>query len=308
MSNRFEDEVLERFRLLAASDLLGLDILPPEPLIEPFLPCGDLAMVAAERGVGKTHFSMGAAVAAATGTQFLKFNAPKRRRVLFIDGEMGGSLMKCRLKDALSRLPGNVSPPDCLQFLTPDMCHDGIMPDLGDHEGRVAVDILVAATQAELLVLDNVSTLFRSGVGENDSASWVGPQQWLVALKARGVAVLLVHHLGKNGLQRGTSMREDVLGSSIRLKRPSDYEASQGCRFLLEFTKARALSGEAVEGFEAALVDGRWQIESKRAATLSEVLELKHGGLSTREIAEAVGISKSSVARMLASAKSAGHA
>jgi RecA-family ATPase len=309
MSEEFVKQTLERFRLINARELRELDILPPEPLIEPFLPCGDIAMIAAERGIGKTQCSLGLAVAAATGTAFLKFHAPRRRRVLFVDGEMGASLMKRRLAEAEARLPPNAAPAEkMLTFLTPDACTDGIMPDLGTDEGRAELDVLAAAVQAELLVLDNVSTLFRSGVGENESLSWVGPQEWLVSLKARNVSVLLIHHVGKNGSQRGTSMREDVLGTSIKLKRPGDYEASEGARFQLEFAKARSLTGTDAEGFEARLVDGRWLVQGKQAATLADVLELKKGGLSTREIAEHVGTSKSSIARLLASAKAAGNA
>lgn len=305
----FATEVLERFRLITAGELLALDIVPPEPLIEPFLPCGDVAMISADRGIGKTQVSLGLAVAAAAGTPFLRFNAPKRRRVLFLDGEMGPSLMKRRLGEAKGRLPPNVAPIDeTITILTPDSCLDCIMPDLGTDEGRAAVDVLVEATKAELLVLDNVSTLFRSGANENEAASWTGPQEWLVSLKGRGVATLLVHHTNKTGGQRGTGKKEDILGSSILLKRPQDYEAREGCRFTLEFTKARALTGEDAQGFEAALVDGRWHVEGKKAATLADVLELKRGGLSTREIAEHVGSSKSSVARLLASAKGAGNA
>jgi putative DNA primase/helicase len=189
-----------------------------------------------------------------------------------------------------------------LIFLPPDACLDGIMPDLGTDVGRAELDVLIAATKAELVVLDNVSTLFRSGAGENESVAWVGPQEWLVSLKARGVAVVLVHHLGKNGSQRGTSMREDILGASIRLKRPPDYQATEGARFIWEYSKARSLAGSDAEGFEARLVDGRWHVEGKQAATLDSLLELRRGGLSVRDIEEATGMSKSAVARLLGKA------
>jgi putative DNA primase/helicase len=35
--------------------------------------------------------------------------------------------------------------------------------------------------------------------------------------------LLIVHHTGKGGEQRGTSRREDVLDTSISLRRPADY-------------------------------------------------------------------------------------
>jgi hypothetical protein len=307
--NEFERQTLERFRLVSAQELADISVLPPEPCIEPFLPLGDIALLAAARGIGKTQVAMGLAVAAATGSGFLRFNCPKTRRVTYLDGEMNTPLMQRRYREALGRLPANVSPPAHLHFLFPDMCLDGVTPNLALEEGQAAVDVLLQATGTELLIIDNIACLFRSGLSENESMSWQGaPQQWLISLKSRGLAILLVHHLGKNGEQRGTSAREDILGASLRLRRPSDYEAEQGCRFELEYTKARNLAGGDAGGFAAALIDGRWHVEGKAAPTLASVLELRRGGLSTRDIAESVGTSKSTVARLLASAKGGGNA
>jgi len=36
-------------------------------------------------------------------------------------------------------------------------------------------------------------------------------QGWLLVLRRRGISVMVIHHAGKSGLQRGTSRREDVL-------------------------------------------------------------------------------------------------
>lgn len=46
-----------------------------------------------------------------------------------------------------------------------------------------------------------------------------------------GRSIVLVHHAGKGGAQRGTSKREDVLDTVIALRRPTDYSADQGARF-----------------------------------------------------------------------------
>ena len=37
-------------------------------------------------------------------------------------------------------------------------------------------------------------------------------QNWLLKLRRQGKSVLLIHHAGTNGRQRGTSRREDALG------------------------------------------------------------------------------------------------
>jgi hypothetical protein len=58
----------------------------------------------------------------------------------------------------------------------------------------------------ELLVIDNLSSL-TVGVRENDSDAWGEIQEWLLRLRRRGVSVLLIHHSGKTGGQRGSSRR-----------------------------------------------------------------------------------------------------
>jgi putative DNA primase/helicase len=56
--------------------------------------------------------------------------------------------------------------------------------------------------------------------------------------------VLLVHHAGVNGRQRGTSRREDALDTVIALRRPADYSPEEGARFQIHVEKARTLAGE----------------------------------------------------------------
>ena len=72
-------------------------------------------------------------------------------------------------------------------------------------------------------------------------------------LRRKGVAVLLIHHAGVNGRQRGTSRREDALDTVIALRRPADYSPEQGARFEVHIEKARTLVGEGPSPFEAAV-------------------------------------------------------
>lgn len=303
----FEEDTLQRFKPISAGELKILNLLPPEPLLSPVWSHGDIIMISADRGVGKTHFALGNAIALATGTVFLRYHAPVRKRVLYIDGEMGGALMKARMIAAERRLPPNVAPlSNHLHILSPDTCQDGIMIDLGSDMGRDQAEVLIKYYKPDAIFLDNISTLFRSGGPENDSESWNGPQAWLISLKARGYSVCLVHHLGKNGNQRGTSKREDILATSIKLKRPSDYTSAQGARFTVELTKCRAITGSDAEAYEAHLVDDQWVTTSPSGQTLDSILELKKGGMSLRDIEEATGIPRSTLSRMIARAKTGG--
>ena len=52
----------------------------------------------------------------------------------------------------------------------------------------------------------------------------------------------MIHHQGKTGDQRGTSAKEDILDTVIRLDRPKDYRSEQGARFEVHLTKARGIS------------------------------------------------------------------
>jgi predicted DNA-binding protein (UPF0251 family) len=156
---------------------------------------------------------------------------------------------------------------------------------------------------AEVIIFDNVSTLFRTGQ-ENESQSWVAVQNWLLKLRREGRSVVIIHHTGKGKEQRGTSKREDVLDVVLNLREPSDYEPSEGARFEVHFEKARGLSGtDAVSPFEAKLEirDGQvnWTMREIEDARLSEILELKKDGMSVRKIAAELGLSKSAVQRAL---------
>jgi putative DNA primase/helicase len=153
----------------------------------------------------------------------------------------------------------------------------------------------------ELLVLDNLSSL-TSVIRDNDAESWSPIQEWLLRLRRRGVSVLIVHHASKGGEQRGTSRREDVLDTSISLRRPSDYHASQGARFEIHLEKARGIYGDRAKPFEAHLevLDGaaHWIIREIEDVNLARVKVLLDDGLTIREIADETGIPKSTAGRL----------
>ena len=73
------------------------------------------------------------------------------------------------------------------------------------------------ANGTKALFLDNLSCLF-SGVKENDADAWEGVLPWLLTLRRHRIAVVLVHHSGRNKENmRGTSRREDAAFWVIRL-------------------------------------------------------------------------------------------
>ena len=113
-------------------------------------------------------------------------------------------------------------------------------------------------------------------------------------------SVLVIHHGGKSGQQRGTSRKEDVLDTVIALRKPPDYQADQGARFEIHFEKSRGFYGPEAEPFEVRLMGETWQeSEIKSGDDLETLNALRKQGLSIRDIADRTGLGKSTVARKL---------
>lgn len=290
---------------LDVHELAKVKFKPREPILEPWLATQDLGMVFAPRGVGKTHFALALAYAVATGGTFAKWKAPRPRRVLYLDGELQGEVMQQRL---LLHCPDAEPAPGFFRVFTPDLMPDGRgLPDLSTLDGQDAIESTLG--DAEVVVIDNLSAWARSG-RENEAESWTVMSDWLLSLRRRGIAVLLVHHAGKSGQQRGTSKREDVLDVVVSLSRPQDYEAAQGATFIAEFTKARHLSGTDAESIELQLTtDGdraTWTWRTVKASTYDRVIALAREGLRQNEIATELEVNKSTVSRHLRHARESG--
>jgi KaiC/GvpD/RAD55 family RecA-like ATPase len=279
---------------------------PREPILAPWLHTQELVMVFAPRGIGKTHFCLSVAYAVATGGVFARWSAPQPRKVLYLDAELPGVTMQQRL---LMHCPDTEPAPGFLRVFTPDLLPDGrALPDLSTPAGQDEIDGMIEP-DTEVLILDNLSAWARSG-RENEAESWVPVQEWMLRLRRRGIAVLVVHHAGKSGSQRGTSKREDALDVVLSLVRPNDYSPSHGAVFTVEFTKGRNLKGTEAEPVELRLggTDDRaeWTWRTVEASTYDRVLALTKEGLSVTEIAAELGVNKSSVSRAARKARDAG--
>ncbi len=269
-----------------------------EYILKPAFTLASINMIYAWRGVGKTHFALGIAWAAASGGSFLKWNATRPFKVLYLDGEMPGESLQTRLAE-IGQSSDKLPDEGFLNICTIDL-NDGLMPDLSSYEGQSQVENM--CKDSEVIIVDNISCLVRGDGGENDSKTWVEAQSWALNMRSKGKCVIFVHHAGKNGAQRGTSKKEDQLDVSLNLKRPSDYESIQGARFEVHFEKARHVIGEDAQPFEAWLNSNEhglqaWTIKTVVESTLERVVELSNLGLSNREIADDLNVNKSTVSR-----------
>lgn len=297
VSSKMETSRLVRFSI---DNFLKLEIPERDHILYPIIPTQGLVMLYASRGMGKTFFALSMAWASACGGSVFRWNAPKPRKVLYIDGEMPAKTMQERLAKITAEFDGDILSPDYFNIITPDLQNEP-MPNLATPEGQAKIDPELEGV--ELLVIDNLATLARNG-RENESESWIPVQKWLLELRRRGISVLLIHHANKGGNQRGTSAREDILDTVIALKTPSDYTPDQGARFAVHYEKARGITGEEAKPFAAELIEQglglSWRTKDLQDVEIEQVRELLKSKLSVRDIAEETGLSKSKVGRIKA--------
>jgi hypothetical protein len=267
-----------------------------EFLLAPWLTTQSLNMIYAWRGVGKTHMAIAHSIA--TGTEFLGWKPAQQNKVLYIDGEMPINALQERLHNYNKIAPINKN----LSIFSSDM-QKKPMPDLATTEGQRAVDDLTK-DDIKLIIIDNLSCLVSGR--ENDAESWNSIAKWAIAKRSEGKAILFIHHSGKDGNQRGTSKREDILDTVISLKSPMDYNSSQGARFEVHFEKARHLYGEDIHPFTACLKsdnnEKHWTakpINTSSGSIAGKILLLHDEGLAASEITKKLNINRSTVYRHL---------
>ena len=252
--------------------------------------------------MGKTLLGLSIGLAVASGSQILRWSAPQRRRVLYVDGEMPVVSLQERVRALSLGFNGTTIPNEGFRLLAADHFEGGI--NLSDQVGQNSLEPLLLDT--DLLILDNLSTLCPNR-SEAASDAWSPIQGWLLELRRKGISVLFIHHAGLNGRQRGTSRREDALDTVIALKRPEDYSPQQGARFEIHFEKLRnrvdsdaATPFEArVESFVSSRFEGiRWLSCEITPPLLKRASELFKDGFTVREVAAALRISKSEAGRL----------
>ena len=271
-------------------------VKPVEFLLDPVIARGSLNMVYGPTGLGKTRFAFSIAQAIATGGKTLRnWTASQEGSVLVIDGEMPDRLMYERANELLSTFESEEAKKNFKIIAYGDQENGNYnkIPNLGTKEGQELIEPFLEGI--DLLILDNILSLIQTGKS-NDADAWLPAQEWLSSLRRRGISVLLVHHTGKSGSQLGTIRKETNLDLNIQLKKPEDYDPTQGARFEVHFEKARFCYGEAARPFEAQYSTDEhgkptWII--KDLETMQEkILQMAQEGMSEQKIADFFGIGR----------------
>ena len=280
--------------ITSMQDLLARDLPPRLFLLEPLLPEQSIILVAAAAGTGKTFFAMEIAYAVATGGKFLDWVAPEPAGVLYVDGELPLNLLQERIR-LLHQVHKHL--PDNFNLLARDEQEKGI-PCLSQPDGQQFIEQAMQP-DTKLIVLDNISTLVRNGL-ENESRSWQPIQDWTLEMRLRGYSILLIHHTGKSGDQRGTSSRIDTPDGAIKLTSLESADDGANSMMLTYIKPLRhAPKSKQTEPRKLTMTDGIWVWEAAEVTNRERIAELMEGGLRQIDIAKELGISSSAVCQQM---------
>lgn len=299
--------------LLSIDELVNLDLPERESIIAPFLPAQSLSMVFAPRGLGKSWFCMQLALAVADGRKFFAWDVPAARRVLYIDGEMPQKTLVDRFRSLSHGLPSILDVLSSERLWIDDR---GLNLNRVEDQARVSelleqMDTL--GRQPELIIIDNLSSM-TSGGDENSNSELDNLLQFLVRLRHKGFAILLVHHSGKGGDQRGASRREDLLDTSIKLNAVKNGEVLKGAKFEVEFVKVRGERPNP-DKLEAELITGEhgcleWSIGGKKVLSPQTKLLIAIRDISPKnqgDLVDNLGVTQAAVSQQIKRGRENGH-
>ena len=210
-------------------------------IMTPCLEKATINLLYSKPGVGKSWFALLIIYILATGGKLLgKFHTRKRFRCLYLAGETGDRI--CR---RIEEIHAAMQSTDAIENID-------VYPHPNQKNGKLNLEcpedwqtFKALAENYDVIVIDHLSA-FTSG--HNSADSWSRLHLLLRQLTEQGKTILLLHHAGKNGQQRGTSLLDADIDTKIHLTNLAD--APNG--FLVTFEKHRddETLGQALQPFE----------------------------------------------------------
>jgi hypothetical protein len=291
--------------VLTPSAIEKLNLPKRESIIGKWFLEGDLGFIYGPRGLGKTWLALRLARAVSDGTGIGPWTAKEARKVIYVDGEMAidASLERAKKMGRVNDDNFLMLHHESLFLLT------GKVLNLTHRDSQMALTQTCLAHGVKVLVLDNISCLFT--LKENESDAWgerVLP--WLLELRRHRIAVVFVHHAGRNGLMRGTSKREDAAFWSIKLSEAKGEHNQEGARFIATFDKNRNSTNDETPSllwhFEPQS-DGSVIPKTTNLTPLQIFIDLVTDGLdSCSDIAQEMGVTKGTVSKLAKKAEREG--
>ena len=291
--------------IVTAAELSNVIIPERRAILGTFFREGDVGFLFAQRGFGKTLMALQLCKLAILGGSLGAWRAKGGARVLYLDCEMPKKDMEDRLADfgLLGR--------DDFVLLNHEVLFvkTGLTMNLADPVQQRAVIEEMEQRKCNLMIFDNVSTGLRN-VRENASEDWDPVGTWLMDMRRRGIAALVLHHAGRNNEMRGTSKREDPATWVLRLDRDKAADDASEANVVVRFTKYRTGCREDAEPFGLRFLKepGKIVAQTTRIDSMDLVIDWVRDGLtSASDIAAEMGLTKGTVSKLATKAMDAGR-
>ena len=290
--------------VLSETEFDNLLIAERSALLDNWFKAGDTGFIYGKRGLGKRWLALLIGRALAEGGKCGPWSSPRACRVLYVDGEMSADDLRSR-NSSLREKQGE------LMFLSHQVLFDRTQKALclSDAAQQAELTKICESWKIDVLILDNVACLFR-GIEENSADDWRDQiEHWLLDLRRRGIAVVIVAHAGRNtATMRGTSKREDAAFWIIRLDEVSGSDDQHGAKFVTRFVKNRNAPNDPASFEWNIRPDGEGVLVTYREAdNLTLFRQWIEDGLDTcGEIAEEMGLSKGQVSKLAKKAEKSG--
>lgn len=284
-----------RCAAMNGTEFLAMKIPERKRLVGDWFREADLGFIFAPRGVGKTWLAHALIAHLSAGKDLDAWPVPEALRVCLLDGEMPPDDVQDRMKRL--EVDGENLVILSHQFLF-DLADRSFQ--IGDAEQRKALLEFCIELGIRVLVIDNLSSV--SNISENDNDAWPEIGNWLLDFRRNKIAVIVIHHAGRNGAMRGASRREDPAFWIIRLEDSRERTATtEGARFVSTFTKNRNATKwpDPIDWHFLTNEAGNFTIETEAADNSTRVFQaIKEGMEQCHEIAEEIGLSKGAVSKI----------
>jgi len=295
-------------------DALKKIVIPPrEYMLQGLILENSITIINGARGSGKSWLAFMIANEVSWGGQVGPWKVSYPAPTYLVDGEMQIELIQERAI-ACDRGRDEAERP-CPMYLYSEAiaCEVGLKrASILDPVWREAVIEDIKEKEIRLVILDNLASL-APGIDENEKMEFDPVNRWLLELRFAGISVIMIHHVGISGRQRGTTAHEDHVDTALLIK---DMGSKSKCCFKVTVTKDRA---GIIEGdqwilellddkkhkawFDSYDVDEKKEREkSKEESKIFEFIE-KHPNMSQRQIADKLGIGLGTVNRYVQRSK-----
>jgi hypothetical protein len=293
----------DHMELIPANELVNLSVPLRKKHWGDHIQSNGTGMIFGARGLGKTWFAMALAGSMSTCQEFLGKKPRKMRRVIYLDGEMDLCTFQKRLRQIFDTF--GVEPPANLKAFTPEAFTD-LLPSINTPDGQKSVDEMIG-TEWDVLIIDNYSAW--SSDGRETAEAWAPFMRWMLGHKRAGRTVIVIHHSGKGGKQRGSSKHEDALDWSINLISDKNAPKDGALRFSLVWEKARHLTSDQIVPIAVTMKRGEddvlvWEHHAGMHddPQVAKAKKLKSSGATNSEIAEKLSVDRTTVGRWLKAA------